>query len=197
MTDDTVRPGAGIGTPTAETRSVPVWDLLVRGVHWSVAILFIANATLLEEGEAIHRFVGYAILTLVSLRLAWGIVGTRHARFSAFPPDAGAAIRDATERLTGRGRGEPHLSHNPLGALMAYALWTLLIAIALTGMALYAGWLPEEAGEELHETFANLALAAAALHVAGVVLESRASGVPLIRAMITGRKEIPPTGPRG
>ncbi len=172
------------------TREVAVWDPLVRIVHWTVAALFVLNATALEEGDAVHRLAGYAILTLVSLRLAWGIVGSAHARFAAFPPDPGAALSHAAERLSGRARA--HLGHNPLGALMAYALWAVLVATALTGMATWTGAIPGEAGEELHETLANLGLAAAALHVAGVVLESRLTGVNLARAMLTGRKPAPP-----
>jgi len=173
-------------TPGAEGHYV--WDGLVRIVHWSVACLFLLDYAVLTEGELIHRLAGYAILTLVSIRLAWGIVGSRYARFSAFPLSLSAAARHAGAVFSGR--TERHLSHNPLGALMAYALWALLIAIALTGMATYAGLLPgEEAGEELHEFLANLAFAAIVVHVAGVLIESWHSKVGLVRAMITGTKE--------
>ena len=44
----------------------------------------------------------------------------------------------------------------------------------------------EEMLEEIHETAANLLLLLAALHVGGVLLESRLSGVNLARAMVTG-----------
>jgi len=154
-----------------------------------VAILFLLNATLIEEGETVHRMIGYAVLTLVCLRLGWGFVGSRFARFSAFPPDPKAALDHASARLVGRVR--PHLSHNPLGALMAYSLWAVLLATALTGMSIHAGWLPAEAGEELHETLANLGLVAAALHVLGVAFESVTSRVPIVRAMLTGVKRLP------
>ena len=175
--------------PTPGPREVHVWDRLVRLVHWSVALLFLANAAVLEEGAELHRLAGYGLLALVAMRLAWGLVGTRHARFSAFPPDPRAALEDAARRLSGEAR--LHLSHNPMGALMAYALWAVLGATALTGMATHAGWLPAEAGEELHETFANLGLALAGLHVLGVAAESLQSRVPLVRAMVTGVKRIP------
>jgi len=170
--------------PHAET--VHVWDGLVRLVHWSVAILFVANMTVLEEGEILHRYAGYAILTLVSLRLAWGVVGTAHARFSAFPPSVTEAAAHLRALLSGR--ETHHLSHNPLGALMAYALWALLIAIALSGMATHTEILPGELGEEMHEILANLTLVLIVLHVAGVIFESWHSRQNLLRAMITGDK---------
>lgn len=170
-------------------RKVAVWDPLVRVVHWSVAALFLANSALLEEGGAAHRYAGYAILALVAMRLAWGLVGTAHARFSAFPPSVGAALAHAGDLVAGRPRR--HLSHNPLGALMAYALWAALVAICLTGIATHLELLPGEAAEEIHETLANLGLAAVGLHVAGVLIESRLSRTSLVRAMVTGRKTDP------
>ena len=32
----------------------------------------------------VHRACGYAVLVLVVFRIAWGLVGTLHARFSSF-----------------------------------------------------------------------------------------------------------------
>ncbi len=177
---------------SGEGRAHRVWDPLVRVVHWSIAGLVLANVALLEEGDPAHRFAGYAVLALVGLRLAWGVVGSRHARFSAFPPSLGGALSHLSGLVTGAARRETHLSHTPLGALMAYALWGLLAAICLSGIAAHTGLLGGgEAGEELHETLANLALAAIALHVGGVILESRLSGVGLVSAMLTGWKRLP------
>jgi cytochrome b len=183
-TADTAGPEAG-----APAGRVHVWDGLVRSVHWAVAILFLLNFAILEEGEALHRYAGYAILTLVSLRLGWGIVGTRYARFDAFPPSVSAAMRHLGGVLSGR--VERHLSHNPLGALMAYLLWALLIAICLTGMATWTGALGGEAAEALHELLANLAAAAILVHIGGVAFETWRSRMNLVRAMVTGDKDPP------
>lgn len=174
-------------------RSIPVWDILVRVTHWTVAVLVIAELTVIDEDWAIHRWAGYAVLGLVGLRLLWGLVGTRYARFAAFPPSLEAARAHLAGLL--RGRREPHLSHNPLGALMAYNLWAALIAVCLTGilMTTRAFWGVEWV-EELHEVIANWVLVSVLLHVAGVAFETWYSKVNLIRAMITGRKEIPGPG---
>lgn len=174
-------------------RSIPVWDILVRLTHWSVAALVIGELTVIDEDWALHRWAGYAVLGLVALRLAWGLVGTRYARFTAFPP----SMEAARAHLAGlvRGRREPHLSHNPLGALMAYNLWAALVAVCLTGilMTTNAFWGVEWV-EEVHEVIADWVLVSVLLHVAGVGFETWYSKVNLVRAMLTGRKEIPGPG---
>ena len=59
---------------------VKVWDPLVRLFHWSLAAC-IFGAFLVEEGDTAHQVLGYIALGLVASRVAWGFVGTRHARF--------------------------------------------------------------------------------------------------------------------
>jgi cytochrome b len=172
---------------------IPVWDIVVRFTHWAVAVLVIGELTVLDDDWAVHRWAGYAVLALVALRLVWGLIGSRHARFSAFPP----RLKAARAHLAGllRGRRERHLSHNPLGALMVYNLWASLIAVCVTGimMTTRTFWGVEWV-EGLHEVIANWVMISGLLHVAGVVFETRTSNVNLVRAMITGEKEIPGPG---
>ncbi len=154
------------------------------------ALLFLGNFILLDGEDKLHAYAGYAVLTLVLLRLVWGLVGSRHARFSAFRP----SLMEAKAHLTGlfTGRTEIHLSHNPLGALMVYSLLAALLLVCASGLMLESdafwgvAWV-----EEFHEIVADYALVCVSLHVAGVILETRRSGVNLVMAMLTGRKEIP------
>lgn len=185
----TVREPQESGRPGA--RDVAVWDPLVRLVHWSLALAVLLNGAILDEDGRAHELVGYAALALVLLRLCWGVIGTAPARFSAFPPNPVAALRHLRE-LPDRSR-PLHLSHNPLGALMAYNLWITVLLLCATGIMMGS---PRFFGvdwvEEAHEIVFVWLMISLAFHVGGVALETLLTGVPLVRAMIGGRKRLPP-----
>lgn len=119
-----------------EASTVRVWDPLVRVFHWSLVVAFVVAYLSSEEGEALHLVAGYAVLALVAVRLVWGFVGTRHARFSDFvyPPRAVLAY------LRGVASGDPphYRGHNPAGGWMVLALLLGLIAISVSGVMLDA-----------------------------------------------------------
>ena len=110
------------------------WDPLVRLTHWGIAAAVVANGLLSEEGSAVHVWIGYAAGALLAVRLLWGVVGTRSARFSSFPPSPRAAVRHIRD-MAARTHVE-HRSHNPLGALMVYALWAALAVVVASGIAM-------------------------------------------------------------
>lgn len=171
-------------------RDIQVWDPLVRLIHWSLAATILLDAAILDEDGWAHELVGYAALGLVAARLIWGIVGTRPARFTSFPPNPAAALRHLVRLRAG---GQPlHLSHNPLGALMVYNLWLTVVFLGVTGMMMVnIRFFGMEWIEELHEAAFVWLMISVALHLAGVAVETLRTGVPLVRAMICGRKRVP------
>lgn len=173
--------------PPAGTATVPVWDPFVRVFHWSVVGACALDLTVLDDGKLAHRWLGYGVLVLVALRLVWGVVGTRHARFTDFVP--GPRRLAAYLGAMARGREPRFVGHNPAAAVMILALMALLSAIGATGwmLTLDAFWGLEWV-EELHEGLANLLVALVAVHVAAAVWESLRHGENLILAMVTGRK---------
>ncbi len=189
MTD--INASAGNGA-----RTISVWDPLVRLVHWSIALGILINA--MSEGDkSLHEFIGYAALGLVTVRLLWGLIGPRNARFSSFPPNPRRAVRHMRTmiaELRGKGVGRPkvHLSHNPAGALMVYNLWLCIALLGVTGYMMgtvqYFGirWV-----KDVHELIFNWLVLSIILHVGGVILDARRTGVALIGSMISGRKTIP------
>lgn len=180
---------------------VPVWDIPTRLFHWLLAAsVGVAAATGFLGGSSVlvwHVSSGLLAVGLVLARIIWGFTGSTHARFRDFLPSVG----DVMEHL--RSDGARHLGHNPLGALMVVALLGLMLVIGVTGLAVLgglfktgplafwsfdAGW----TGRELHELAAWGVLVLVALHLGGVLLESRRSRENLARAMLTGVKEARP-----
>ena len=75
---------------------------------------------------------------------------------------------------------------------MVYNIWLSVIAIGVTGyMTTTISFFGVEWVEEAHEIIFGWLLVSVALHVAGVAFDTRRSGVNLVRAMISGRKNIP------
>jgi cytochrome b len=194
------------------------WDPLVKITHWGIAAVVLWNALVVGEGSAAHIYAGYVLAALLALRLLWGVIGTRAARFSAFPPSPSRAL--AHIRAIRAGAHETHVSHNPLGALMAYAIWACVTVIVASGIAMAGapptiepgtsaaqlmygetgehegageaeGYEAEEGGEvfeEVHEVAVNLLYVLTLLHIGGVAFETARSGRRTVLAMLPGGK---------
>ena len=167
---------------------VRVWDPVVRVGHWALAVAVALGwaATTAALG-AWHVTVGYAALALVAVRIVWGFVGPRHARFAQFVRSPRATW--AYARLAATGRAPRHLGHNPLGACMVLAFFACIGGLALTGW-LYttdAFW-GDETVEHVHVALAWTIVVLAALHVAGVVLAGVLHHENLVAAMVHGDK---------
>jgi len=170
-------------------QEIKVWDWFIRFFHWAVVGLVLLNFTLFEEG-AVHETLGYAVMGLVALRLVWGLIGPRFARFVNFFPTPARVRRHISHIRAGKPEISP--GHNPLGALMIFNLILTLILVGVTGyLATTDRFWGVEWVEETHEFLANYLLFSVLLHVGGVLWESARSGVNLISAMITGIKKIP------
>jgi cytochrome b len=120
----------------SDTRLVRVWDPVIRIGHWVLVVAF-ATAYLTEgEPQWLHSFAGYAIAVTVTLRILWGLVGPRRARFSDFVTGPGRVFAYLRDLLAGR--AARHLGHSPAGAAMTVALLFALAVTALSGMATLA-----------------------------------------------------------
>lgn len=186
---------------------IKVWDLPVRIFHWSMVAAFTIAFLTEDEWLSLHTLAGYSVTGLIAFRLLWGVVGSRHARFSAFVRSPSEVVAYLKQVVTFR--APRHLGHNPAGGAMVLALLVALLLTGLTGMATYgavegagplAGMLAgsssfsAELFEEAHELFANLTLLLVFAHLAGVAVASLQHRENLPRAMVTGLKSSqPPT----
>ncbi|WP_431300493.1 cytochrome b/b6 domain-containing protein [Tabrizicola sp. BL-A-41-H6] len=193
-----------------------LWDPVVRISHWGLAFIVVMNAIFTEGGSQWHLWLGWIGMALLVLRLVWGVLGPVEARFSAFPPNPRAALSHMRRLVSGRAPHYP--SHNPAGALMVYAFWATLAVVIGTGLVMTGGQTPMQAArddaavasgdwsvlvaedddggdgrfgkasKEVHEVAANLLLILAALHIAGVAVESRAMRRNLVAPMLAGSR---------
>jgi len=67
-----------------KSSEIRVWDPFVRFFHWSLASAFFIAYFTEDDFLAAHSWAGYLIFSLLVIRLAWGFIGTRYARFSNF-----------------------------------------------------------------------------------------------------------------
>lgn len=216
-----------------DQKTEKVWDLLVRIGHWTLVIAFLLAYFSEDDWLTQHVWAGYVVGAVVLIRVVWGFIGSRHARFSDFVYSP-AKVVGYLKNLIAR-NPQHYIGHNPAGGAMVVALLFSLAGTTLTGMKLYAveenegplaisapqiqsisvvsaakaeadGEDEEKSGdmnndhlvdkqaeefwEELHETFANLTVLLVFLHVVGVILSSVVDKENLVKAMLTGKKEV-------
>lgn len=186
-------------------RTVKVWDLFIRFFHWTLVLGF---ATAYLSGEyhfsEIHTLTGYALCLLVLARLYWGFRGSRYARFSSFV----FSVEETRGYLRAMVVGHPkhYFGHNPAGALMVFALLATVASLLATGLMTlsvidFEGpllFLANRVSDEtsysirhLHEFLPTVGLVLVAFHLMGVVSGSIQHRENLVRAMVTGNKEVP------
>lgn len=180
---------------------VYIWDPLVRIFHWTLVIAFAIAFVSEDDYLLIHSWCGYTILTLLIIRIFWGFVGTKHAKFSDFifsKQDIKQFLKD-----TFSFKAKRYLGHNPAGGAMVILLIFSLLFTACSGLVIFAieegqgplAFLLSEVSpfwgdiiEEVHEFLANFTLFLIGVHVIGVMIESLIHRENLIKSMFTGKK---------
>jgi cytochrome b len=198
--------GAGPEGP----KTMKVWDAFVRSFHWLLVAGVVSLVATAQFGQQeIHMALGIAVLALLVARLAWGFVGSAHARFANFAVSPFAALRYVQDIV--RGHPRHYLGHNPAGAVMVFALLGLLFALGVTGLVMQATvefegpfvdalrWIDDRGVHEIvlaHKLAVNALYLLVPLHLIGVVLASIQHRENLVLSMIHGRKPVPDIGER-
>lgn len=191
----------------ANATTVRVWDPFVRIFHWSLVGCVCGSFVTAGRFRDAHFPIGYAIMALVTCRIVWGFVGTKHARFSDFVYGPSAVVAYLKSLTTGK--PIHYLGHNPAGGLMVLTLlcWVPLtaglglLALAYGGEGPLAGFAGMDRFSpllghglswwEIHKIAAFTLAGFVAFHLGGVVVSSWLHRENLVLAMITGNKEIP------
>lgn len=151
----------GTGSP-----QVLVWDLLVRTGHWLLVLFFLVAYLTEDDLLTIHSWAGYGVGVYVVVRVIWGFIGPKYARFADFAYGPAKAALYLKELILFQAKR--YIGHSPAGGLMVFALLFLLTATTVTGMALlaveenagpFAPWVGR--GATLEETMPGLGLLAA------------------------------------
>lgn len=137
----------------ATDNSIAVWDPIVRIGHWTLVIAFFTAYFTEDDFLTQHVWAGYVVGAVVLIRVIWGLVGSKHARFGNFvrsPAITGRYIRDLMSN-----RAERFVGHNPAGGAMVVALLICISVTVSSGLVLYAieenagplaGWVADSSG---------------------------------------------------
>ena len=166
-----------------QRETVRVWDPFVRVFHWSLVLSYAVAWASGDEWAVLHERVGYFMLALIGLRVVWGLIGLRHARFSDFLTGPSGTM--AYLKSLRAGRPAHYEGHNPAGGWMVIALLLGLLAAAGSGLMIGG---EDELWEEIHEGLAYMTLLLVVVHVSGVLVASLLHRENLVLAMLTGNK---------
>lgn len=172
-----------------------VYDIPTRIFHWLFAFLFVFSIVVTktfdnESGIFLyHMLAGLTLSLLVILRIAWGIVGSHHAKFQNFSLNP----KSVFNYMVGIFKGDKtHWSgHNPASSWAALIMMAVALGLGLTGY-LMTTTLNKEDFEDIHELLANGFLVVAIVHVAGVLTHTLRYQEMIGFSMIHGRKKNVP-----
>jgi cytochrome b len=168
-----------------------VYDLPLRLFHWMFAGLFATAYVIASTAEDSslfpwHMLAGLTLVFVVLARVAWGLFGTRHARFASFRLNPADLVRYLKCLFKG---GQPAVAgHNPASSWVAVVLMILGLGLGATGYLMASSGNPESY-EEVHEFLANTFLIIVVLHIAGVILHSLRHRDGFALSMVDGRKQ--------
>jgi len=151
--------------PKAEAEGlerVYVWDAVVRGTHWLIALsmvilvgtgIYIGHPFISVSGEAgqsfvmgtvkiIHFYAAIVFTLSVVSRVLWMFLGPYYARWPEFLPVGARRRRDVVGMLKFYlflSKEPPfNVGHNPLAGLIYLAVFALYFVMILTGLAMYS-----------------------------------------------------------
>ena len=121
-----------------------VFSRLIRFVHWGIAFAVILNLFIFDEGELVHRLLGYSAALLVAVRLAHEFLIKTHRQFP-----------------------------NKIALFTYLLIWGSIIGLGFSGFLLGTDkfW-GDEVVEKIHELLANFIKGLAVLHLLGIFIDS-------------------------
>lgn len=178
-------------------QNIKVWDWSIRVFHWLLPLVLFALWYTRLDTET-HQLFAQALMFLLLYRVIWGVIGTPYARFHHFLYGPKVMFNYLKAFIR---RDKPvYASHNPLGGIMVLVLLSAMGFQLLTGLFiddfLFPGPLYAEVSRatsrwmtDWHHRFFDYLLVLIALHLLAILVY-KFKGEGLLKAMLTGRKEL-------
>jgi cytochrome b len=166
-----------------------VWDLPTRLFHWFLTVGLVACFAFAQlSGEhgtwfSAHMLVGIVLGLMLLMRVAWGIIGSKYARFDSFLFSPITVLNYVKGAITSQDR--QYVGHNPGSSYGIFAMLFLLGMAVITGLMMSSGG---DAAEELHAVSSYALMAVVAVHIVGVVWYSLRHQENITLSMFTGTK---------
>jgi cytochrome b len=129
-----------------------------------------------------HAIIGLTLVAMVLLRIVWGAVGSRHARFASFPCGASRVLEYA--RGVVAHKGERYVGHNPGSAYAMLAMLAIMLGLGATGLMMSQGG--SDDAKNVHELLAYAMLAVIGGHLLGLIVHKVRHGENIGASMVHG-----------
>lgn len=169
---------------------IMVWDLPIRAFHWLFAICYSAATTIAlfaDQNDSLfpyHAIFGLVVGFMLLLRIVYGFIGTKYARFDNFLFKPRTLLDYLLNVLLGK--PPKFVGHNPGSAYAIYAMFILISATVISGIILSE---VKDSNSSLHELLVDFMLSILVLHVLGVLVHSFQHKENIIAVMIHGYRQ--------
>lgn len=110
------------------------WDWIVRLCHWLMVILITLAWYTAENGMMQwHYYIGYGLVTTILIRIIWGFVGSKPARFTQFIKSPFTVVRYLKNIKQNNTQTAPP-THSPAGGYSVIALLGLMLVQTVSGL---------------------------------------------------------------
>ena len=168
------------------------YDLPTRIFHWSFAILFASAffiAKVIDDDSLLfsyHMLSGLMMVVLVLLRIFWGFIGSKTARWNSWklsPKELTSYFKEILTAKTAR-----YLGHNPASSYAAILMFLFTFGLGLSGTMMSLD-INKHFFEEMHELMGNGFIVTVIAHIVGVLFHQFKHRDGMILSMITGKKQ--------
>jgi cytochrome b len=181
-----------------------VWSVIGRLTHWFIVLLFVSCyvTSFYEHLLTAHIAIGVSLFFMLILKIVWGVIGPRYARWSDFNFNLAALKFYFVEKVQNRYREIP-AGHNPASSWFAFLLTWVAILCCIIGFLLYG--IQEAQGifsslnahyyeymnelDWFHIILAYITIIMIVTHVTGVLIEQFYHKTNMVMAMVTGYKQ--------